>query len=52
MEESFSPQAHHFSPRIQTRCNLIIGKSFGGHQNHLRALYLKIRQRILSGPTT
>jgi hypothetical protein len=48
-KEAFSPQADDLTAGIQALGNLVIGKAFGGMEDHAGAKHLKIRQRIFGG---
>jgi hypothetical protein len=42
-EEPFAPTADDFTAAVETHGDLVVVQSFGGQQNHLGALNLKIR---------
>jgi hypothetical protein len=43
IKEPFPPTADDFTAAVEARGNLVVVQSFGGQENHLGALNLKIR---------
>jgi hypothetical protein len=50
-KEPFSPLANHLAAAAELRGNLVVAQALGGEEDHLVADDLKIRQRILAGPS-
>jgi hypothetical protein len=50
LEEALAPLADDLASRIQTRSDLVVVDALSGHQNHLGAKNLKVRQRIFGRP--
>ena len=46
LEEALAPLADHLAPRGQARSDLVVVHAAGGHENHLGANNLEVRQRI------
>jgi hypothetical protein len=49
-EEALSPHGDDFTASVQSGGNSVVAHAFGGVQDHLGSLHLKIRQRIFAGP--
>jgi len=49
LEKSLAPQADHFAPSMQHVCDLVVGATLGGEEDHLGADDNEIRQRIFCG---
>jgi hypothetical protein len=42
-EKALAPKRDHLTASVQTRGDLVVGHAFGGVENHLGTLNLKIR---------
>jgi hypothetical protein len=42
-EKPFSPSAYDLTPAVEAHGDLVVAQPFGGQQNHLGALNMKIR---------
>jgi hypothetical protein len=50
-EKALAPHGDDLTARVQTSGNSVVAHAFGSVEDHLGSLYLKIRQRILAGPS-